>query len=315
MKLDVRTQSQRDTRWGSQILGYNTNPVYNIYGYGCLITSLGNYVGKAPDEVNQLLKDNGGFVAGSGNFIWGKSTVLGITQTYLSPYYNDAVSAQGITKIKELIGQGLPLICEVDFNPADTIKQQHFVLLSGVDDVGNVLVVDPWEGQWETWSEAACKRNIYQFRAYDKVVAKDTVGEQVCMPKGQADDFNRVKDGWNQLRVKLNVEDNVTVVLSEVDKLIKYEDAVVDKDNQLSDAQTQINELRSQITQLQADNATLAAEASVLTVKASELEKKYMGATVNYEAALAKIKSLEDAIVTPVFRGWKKALVDLLKRL
>lgn len=308
MKLDVRTQSQRDSRWGSQILGYNTNPIYSIYNYGCLITSLGNYVGKDPAEVNQLLKDNGGYLAGSGNFIWSKSTVLGITQTYISPYYDAEVTSQGITKIKEYIGQGIPLICEVDFNPADTVKQQHFVLLSGVDDAGNVLVVDPWEGQWETWSEATCKRNIYQFRSYNKKLPSDVVVDQECMPKDQAEDYKRCKEGWNKVREKLNVEDNVTVVLAEIDKLIKYEDAVIQKDKQLTDAQVQVNVLNGQLKELLDSHNTLQTSYN-------DLQGQLNTDKATIDTLTKNLAELEAKIIQPVYKGWKKALIDFISKI
>jgi len=315
MKLKALQQSQRDNRWGSILLGYNTQSVYNIYNYGCLITSFGNYIGKQPDEVNQILKDNGGFTAGGGDFYWSKSVALGITQTYISPYYNDAVTTQGITKIKEFISQGIPLVCEVDFNPADTVKQQHFVLLAGIDDVGNILVVDPWEGQWETWGEEAVKRNVYQFRAYDKTLPKDDGTSTVAVDSKVFENLVRKSTVYDKIILKLNIQDNETVVLSEIDKFIKYDDALMIKDRQVQEAQTQIGELKTEITKLQEVNATEAAEASTLTEKVSELEQKYIQSTQNYENALGKIKELETAIMAPVRRGWKAFLVALVDRL
>ncbi len=104
-------QSQRDSRWSNELLGDNTNIKYNIGMYGCLITSYGNYINKNPHDVNEILKANDGFTEKSGNFIWSKCSALGLTQTYLSPYYDGPVTSQGIAKIKELIDGGYPLIC------------------------------------------------------------------------------------------------------------------------------------------------------------------------------------------------------------
>lgn len=168
MKLSVETYSQRNGAWGSILLGYNTSLPYNIYNYGCLITSLGNYVNKTPSEINTLLKNNSGFVNG-GNFIWSKSTVLGITQQYVSSRcMNIDFYATELQQAKDFIKQGYPVLLEVDFNPATDAAEMHFVLGAGVSDNNELLVVDPWEGQWETWSDGAAKRNIYQFRKYDK---------------------------------------------------------------------------------------------------------------------------------------------------
>lgn len=69
--------SQRDPRWSSLELGYNGDPYYNLYHFGCLVTAVSNMLwwngnnGADPGAVNQWLKDNGGFLPGGGNMIWG----------------------------------------------------------------------------------------------------------------------------------------------------------------------------------------------------------------------------------------------------
>jgi len=165
--------SQRDTKWASQLLGYNTNPQYNIGGWGCLITAYGNYTGKTPSEINQILKDNNGFTTGSGNFIWSKCTTLGINQTYLSPRYNGPVTSQGIDKIKDFIQNGYPLICEIDFNPSTSTEEMHYVLLMGFDN-DTIYACDGWTGTIISLDVyGGAKRAIIQFKAYDKILNKE----------------------------------------------------------------------------------------------------------------------------------------------
>lgn len=53
--------SQKDPLWASKKLGTCS---VTIGGYGCFITCLAMMCDKRPDEVNQLLKDNGGYVEG-----------------------------------------------------------------------------------------------------------------------------------------------------------------------------------------------------------------------------------------------------------
>lgn len=314
MKLSVRVQSQRNSGWGSIILGYNTQSQYSIYNYGCLITSLGNYIGKDPKEVNQILKDNGGYTAGSGNFVWGKSIALGLTQTYLSPYYNDAVTAQGITKIKEIIGQGYPLLCEVDFNPADTVKQQHFVLLSGVDDAGNILVVDPWEGQWETWSEAACKRNIYQFRAYDKKLSIDSgtpTNPNADLQK-QLDDTRKERNrNWTYFSGLCDVMKVAAVyetAKSELEKLVGIEDKYNQTAGSLTEAQKQVNDLRGQLT-------TINDSHNALQTSYNDLQGQLTKDKDTIDTLTRNLVELEKAVMAPVRKGWKAFLVGLVDRL
>lgn len=45
-------QSQKDPRWATRTIG---NTKLSMGGYGCLITALGNYLEKRPDDVNATL--------------------------------------------------------------------------------------------------------------------------------------------------------------------------------------------------------------------------------------------------------------------
>jgi hypothetical protein len=171
MKLNTPLLSQRDSRWGSIFLGNNTVLPYNIYNYGCLITCLASYVNKTPAQVNQILKDNGGFEKNNGNFYWGKSTVLGLNQTYLSPSYTGLATAQGLQKIKDFLDQGYPLLCEVDFNPNTKYEEMHFVLIIGYEG-DSIYAMDPWVGEIVNLSVyGGPQRAIIQFRAYDKSIS------------------------------------------------------------------------------------------------------------------------------------------------
>jgi len=168
-KLKVlKSYSQRDSRWGNILLGYNTNLPYTIGNFGCLITCLANYVGKTPTEINNTLKANNGFVSG-GLFVWGKSTTIGLTQTYVSPFYSDAVSTYGLNKMRELIDNGYPLLTEVDFYPSTVNEDMHFVLVIGYDDNDIFYAIDPWTGtEVNLTIYGGVKRAVYQFRAYNK---------------------------------------------------------------------------------------------------------------------------------------------------
>lgn len=160
--------SQRDPQWANILLGYNKNLPYTIGNYGCLITTLGNYIGKTPTEVNEILKANNGFTKDSGDLIWGQVTALGLNQEYISPKYEDAVTSQGLQKVKDFLDQGFPLVCEVDFNPNTEGEEMHFVLLIGYEG-SDFYAVDPWVGQIINVSVyGGPARAIIQFKAFDK---------------------------------------------------------------------------------------------------------------------------------------------------
>jgi hypothetical protein len=175
MKLQINSKNgQRFSEWANTILGYNTNPIYTIGMYGCLITSFGNYIGKNPTQVNDILKANGGYTAGSGNFIWSKCTVLGLNQVYASPYYSDPVTSQGIAKMKSLLDEGRPLITHIDFDPKDPDDDQHWILIMGYEGDA-FFAFDPWsasEINLDVYGGVA--RAVYEFKAYDMILPKAT---------------------------------------------------------------------------------------------------------------------------------------------
>lgn len=307
MKLRTRVQSQRDSRWGSILLGYNTVLPYNIYNYGCLITSLANYVDKQPDQVNQILKDNAGFQEKNGNFIWGKSTVLGLNQVYMSPRCQAIpFYATEVVKLREYLKSGKPALCEVDFNPATDEYQMHYVLAVGYTDT-EIIVVDPWEGQYENWTDAAFQRNTYQFRIYDKTLPQDDGGTNVQVDSKTFENLVRKSTIYDKVRVKLNVEDNETLILSELDKLIGYEDAVIKKDKQLIDAQSQIDALKIQLTEVTVSHNALEDSYNAL-------QDKFNEDTTTISTLKEKLEAIEAQINKKVYSGWKKALISLIDR-
>lgn len=173
MKLAVSPLGQRDPRWANILLGFNTDPKYTIGLYGCLITCLAAYVGKQPNEVNDLLKAGGGFTAGSGLFVWSKCTILGLNQTYVSPRYESLVTPQGIQNLKDNLDKKLPCLAEIDFNPATPTEDMHFVLITGYDDT-NFYILDPWTGDNTTIDKyGGIARALLQFRVYDKTLPLD----------------------------------------------------------------------------------------------------------------------------------------------
>jgi hypothetical protein len=160
--------SQLDQRWANILLGYNSAKPYTIGNFGCLITCLSSYVDKTPPKVNELLKANGGFAAGSGNFIWGKSSVLGLTEQYVSPRYTGPVTTQGLQKLKDILDAGYPVLCEVDFNPNTSGEEMHFVLIIRHEG-DSFYAMDPWVGEIVNISVyGGPQRAIIQFRQYDK---------------------------------------------------------------------------------------------------------------------------------------------------
>ena len=321
MKLKTRVQSQRDSRWGSIMLGWNTALPYNIYNYGCLITSLANYIDKQPDEVNVLIKNgdkwtvNSGFTQGSGNFIWPKSPLVGLSETYLSPRCQAVpFYATEIAKLREFIKSGKPALCEVDFNPADDPEQMHFVLAVGYTDT-EIIVVDPWEGQYETWTDGAFQRNTYQYRVYDKVLPQDDGIVTIPVDSKTFENLVRKSTAYDHVLSKLNVQDSETIVQAELDKLISYEDVVGIKDKLLGEANDKIILLEAKIAELTKNNEDLVISQADLTKKTAEQTKTIEGQGLEIQSLSTSIEELKKQITTPVYKGWKAALIKFIGKL
>ena len=103
---------------------------------------------------------------------------------------------------------------------------------------------------------------------------------------------------------RLNVAVNKDVILSEIDKLIVLEDAIVQKDHQLLDAQKSISELQKKL-----DGATKQYEELVVvhgeTAKLIEEYKKTV------DELVIEVKELKKTAETPTLTGWRKLLYDL----
>jgi len=306
MKLKILgTYGQRDPQWASSLLGFNTNPVFSIGMYGCLITSFGNYVGKNPSEVNDLLKANGGFTPGSGNLIWGKVPVLGLNQVYQSPYYADAVSAQGLNKMKEFLDAGFPLITHIDFDPRDPDDDMHWLLVCGYEG-DNFFALDSWTGTLISLDVyGGVKRAVLEYRTYDKKLDTDS-GVTVAVDSHVFEELVRKSTITDKVASKLNVEVSEAVILADLDKMITLEDVVVQKDKQLSEAQAKVAILEKTIQEKEGELALLQEKVKEVTFQVET--------AVNDNKVLSnQVQQLKkDCNPAPVLSGWKKILYTWL---
>lgn len=323
MKLKApRVLSQRDPSWGSIILGYNAASArdasghpFSIYWYGCLITCLAMYVGKTPAEVNQILKDGSGFQSGTGLFLWAKSVLVGLTQSYVSPTYNGPVTDQGIAKIKELLDSKLPVLARVDFNPATEGEEMHFVLIVGYE--GDVLyALDPWTGQLISLDVyGGPKRAIIQFRAYDKALAADeAVDIQAEMDKLRQDrDRN-----WNWFSAvcdALGVAANVDAAVAEAKKLVGLDDVLRQKDRQIEEATQIARDLDVKLKQSGEDLAKAVEASTGLAEDLKESNGNYEKLQTTHETMKEELVELKKIVAEPVLSGWRRTIHDWVIRL
>lgn len=319
MRLKLPTiYSQRDQRWSSSLLGYNKNQPYTIGNFGCLITCLGCLVNKNPTEVNDILKANNGFVNG-GLFVWSKSSILGLTEIYKSPLYSGPVTNQGIGKIKSLLDEGHAVLTHVDFNPATTNDDMHWVLILGYDEPENFTIFDPWTGtitRLDVYGDT--RKTIYEFRAYEPKLSIHDPSLSVSILKSQFEELVRNSTISHKVAEILKKEINLDVIVGELQRLVKLEDQIVEKDRKISELQSAHDELHAQLVSVTAKHVALqdlheetqtklaeATQSSDALKKAMESQKNDIDSlTANLEALEKLLK--DDTAIGLIVRGIAK---------
>ena len=260
---------------------------------------------KTPDVVNQLLKDNNGFDTGGGDFIWSKSSILGLNQIFVSYRWSDLVTDAGIQQAKDYLDKGNALLCEIDFNPATTGEEMHFVVCVGYDDNG-FYIYDPWDGTIKSFDAyGGFQRAVIQFHVYDLTFPKVDTTVMVPVESSVFENLVRKSTIYDAIFTKLNVQDSQTIVLAEIDKLISYEDAVGKKDQQIAEAQATISSLQKTASDKETELKTLQDDVTTLTER--------VNAAVDQNKTLQKqLADAQQAAQQPILTGWKLSVYKWL---
>lgn len=161
MEIPLTLFSQRDDRWKNKKLGTSN---VTIGGYGCLVTCfamVAKYYGKDtdPDRLNQELIKVSGFAndkkeimgALSNRYVW--KSITKIYSDITEPKLTEtplAVSSSQFEAIAAETNSGRPVILKVDFIPATTEVDEHYVVVMGAtkaeDGTWTLIVADPWYG-------------------------------------------------------------------------------------------------------------------------------------------------------------------------
>jgi len=155
--MKITPLSQRDSKWASLLLGFNTNSKYNIGDYGCLITCLAMvynyYTGKSitPSDMNEKLKALGagyGFSVGTGYYVWGAFPYVCTTVKESYKTTPSALTDTQMNAINSAVDAGYPVMLEIDFDPTDADVDMHWVLATkrNKDNENDITINDPWTG-------------------------------------------------------------------------------------------------------------------------------------------------------------------------
>jgi len=182
MKLDIKPISQRDPEFGSKKLGFGNG---NISNYGCLLvchTMLLQYYGEkvTVDSLNELYKSKKVF---DGNLInyWAAAKCFDdiTAEDDIHNYYTEACDMDLVDKY---LSERKPVILGIGASPVNPKKVDydgmidHFVLLTGKDENGEYIIIDPYFGE-EYYFSAKYGKNIEEYifglRLYNGLVPEE----------------------------------------------------------------------------------------------------------------------------------------------
>ena len=296
-----RKYSQRDSRWGSILLGFNTDPKFNLANYGCLITCLSMascYYGfdNTPQEINDKLKKVQGFVTG-GNYVWNAiEKVIDIEENFFRT--PTALTDIQVQDIKKQLDAGYPVMLEIDSVPSTSGLDMHFVLAVGYNpaDENDITIVDPWDGAVKSlkaylgWFRPTMRKTIEGYSVLignvpDLSVLKDTVitwadGEGKKKAVGwyvyewflekqralkTASDMQLLEDNYEGYKIKVNemVEQKDTAYNNAV---LAFNKQIDTRDTTINKQVKEIGGLNTKIEKLEAEIVTLKAEREIPTM-------------------------------------------------
>lgn len=110
----------------------------------------------------------------------------------------------------------------------------------------------------------------------------------------------------DKVATKLNVEVSETVILASIEKMLTYEDAVVQKDKQLNETQNHANELDQALQVKQ-------GELTTLQVNLKELQDQTKQALDENKILSDEVTKLKEKVNQPVLSGWKEWVYKILQ--
>lgn len=214
MILNVPIFGQRDPKWANKPLGSSTS---TLGGYGCLVTCLAmlaKYYGKDtdPDRLNTALKNINGFANGN-LYKWYEGITKLYTDVTITKLQNcpNPLTTTDFNAIKAEIDAGRPVILQVDFIPATSTVDMHFVLLVGYEG-DTYWVNDPWYGD---------KANLTRY-GDPKITVQQYVFHSGPVPApGSSDTIPVLKTDFERMRTKCDILDAQNPSYAQLQEIIK----------------------------------------------------------------------------------------------
>jgi hypothetical protein len=321
--------SQYDNRWGAAILGFNSDPKYNIYNYGCLISCLAmlcRYYGydETPLSINDKLMNLGknvGFTDGSGNYVWGAITKLKNNITERVTNTPEILTDEQMNLIKNSIDKQNPVMIQIDVNPRTVANETHYVLVVDYNtaDENDLTIADPLGGIYRSlkeylgWFRPTARKTIEKYILYTGPLPVNQ-DETLLVPKEVFENLVHGSTEWDKTVQNILPDSNPKITDFEtVNKVIAgYKSRITDLGNKIVEGDANIALLKQDIENVKSKLAVELDEchgqikiltgqldvANTLTIKLQELEGQYQGnindlqsKLITKENELAKTKS------------------------
>lgn len=256
--------SQWDKRWGKILLGFNTQIIYTIYNYGCLLSCLAmiaRYFGKEtdPELLNEELKKKNGFVKGGGDYIWGSITKVFSNIQEVKVDTPSTLTDSQISEIKSALDSGLPVIFQIDYNPNTVQPEKHYVLIVNYNsgDENDFTIIDPLGGKERSlkdylgWFKPNARNTIEQYIIYTGPKPVQSAGT-INISKSDYDKLNHKADQWIRILSYLGIIGDPSLTpFEDAQRVIAgYKSASTDAQNKITDLTTEVLNREEQVGRL-----------------------------------------------------------------
>ena len=302
--------SQWDERWSKELLGFNKALPWNIYNYGCFVACLAmvcRYYGKNEDPLtfNNFLKSKNGFVANSGNYIYGS-----ITRCYsdIKEKRTDTPSPltdSQVQEIKTALDNGFAVIFEIDYNPKTVASDQHFVVCCDYNpsEENDFTIADPLGGKLRSlkdylgWYKPSARKSIEQYLIYDGKKPIESAGK-VLVDKKELEVFNFVREQWVKLVAYLEIgTDPNSTPFEEAQRVIGgFKSRVTDVQNQLDTANAEVKNRTEQVGRLKGQLLEQEKLQKALNNELKEALKKVGDSAGLYEGRIKELQGQVDTL-------------------
>lgn len=255
---------------------------------------------------------------GVGNTLENKGQCTGLANVFIVDYLKKSFIWGNA---KDFINNYNPKDFEVILNTPDAIPQQSDIVIWGQAYNGNYGHVGVATGTGDLNSfECFVQNDPLGSNCHLKTYNYNSVLgwlKPLSVVEPSPDTIQVLKTDFENMRRKcdiydtiinehhLNIADNSTMVIADVDRLLTVEQAVQDKDKQLVDANTKVTGLEQQLKDLIDKNIVMAKDNEIMAGKVEKQDQTIKTYAGDLRDAQTSLTDLKNQLQKPVITGWK----------